>query len=708
MKEQILALMDNVHEAKEAIEINDMLGLTTVEEYKELQKCLDELVDSYVMFYTKKEKYILLKNCPSLKIGKLSLNKKGFGFVLLDKEPDLYIDKSNINGAVHDDIVLCEVLTRAMQKEGRVIKVIKRDLKNLVGEIIVKHNKFYLDLDDDKKDIEIVLDKESTYHCVEGQKVTVEVIKQVSSKKYIAKVLKVLGHKDDPGVDILSIAYKYGINEDFGSEVERELLDIPSEVSLSDLEGRTDLTDDMIFTIDGDDTKDIDDAISLTKENGLYHLGVHIADVSYYVKENTALGDAAFERGTSNYLADTVIPMLPHQLSNGICSLNEGVIRLTISCTMDIDEKGKVVSYDIFPSYIKSGKKMTYKKVNDILVRDIVDPEYVPFVDTLKNMEELAGILRRAKEKRGYIDFDLDEAKVIQDEEGRAIDIKKRTREVGEKLIEDFMIIANETIASHIYNMNLPFIYRVHEDPKAEKVDEFITLVKLLGYKLHGKLTDLTPGSMQNILAQLTDKPEFKILSSLLLRSMRKAEYSKENLGHFGLASRAYTHFTSPIRRFPDLTVHRLLRTYLFEGNINNSTIDYYNNALVEIASHSSEREVASINAERDVFDMKVAEYMEGHIGEVYDGVITTVTNFGFFVELPNLVEGLVHVSTLKGDFYNYVPELLCMIGSSTKKQYRLGDKVRVKVVAACKETSMVDFELVGEKDGDQQQKSIA
>lgn len=708
MKEQILALMDNVHEAKEAIEINDMLGLTTVEEYKELQKCLDELVDSYVMFYTKKEKYILLKNCPSLKIGKLSLNKKGFGFVLLDKEPDLYIDKSNINGAVHDDIVLCEVLTRAMQKEGRVIKVIKRDLKNLVGEIIVKHNKFYLDLDDDKKDIEIVLDKESTYHCVEGQKVTVEVVKQVSSKKYIAKVLKVLGHKDDPGVDILSIAYKYGINEDFGSEVERELEDIPSEVSLSDLEGRTDLTGDMIFTIDGDDTKDIDDAISLTKENGLYHLGVHIADVSYYVKENTALGDAAFERGTSNYLADTVIPMLPHQLSNGICSLNEGVTRLTISCTMDIDEKGKVVSYDIFPSYIKSGKKMTYKKVNDILVRDIVDPEYVPFVDTLKNMEELAGILRRAKEKRGYIDFDLDEAKVIQDEEGRAIDIKKRTREVGEKLIEDFMIIANETIASHIYNMNLPFIYRVHEDPKAEKVDEFITLVKLLGYKLHGKLTDLTPGSMQNILAQLTDKPEFKILSSLLLRSMRKAEYSKENLGHFGLASRAYTHFTSPIRRFPDLTVHRLLRTYLFEGNINNSTIDYYNNALVEIASHSSEREVASINAERDVFDMKVAEYMEGHIGEVYDGVITTVTNFGFFVELPNLVEGLVHVSTLKGDFYNYVPELLCMIGSSTKKQYRLGDKVRVKVVAACKETSMVDFELVGEKDGDQQQKSIA
>lgn len=708
MKEQILALMDKVHEAKEAIEINDMLGLTTVEEYKELQKCLDELVDSYVMFYTKKEKYILLKNCPSLKIGKLSLNKKGFGFVLLEKEPDIYIDKSNINGAVHDDIVLCEVLTRAMQKEGRVIKVIKRDLKNLVGEIIVKHNKFYLDLDDAKKDIEIVLDKESTYHCVEGQKVTVEVIKQVSSKKYIAKVLKVLGHKDDPGVDILSIAYKYGINEDFGAEVEHELEDIPSEVSLSDLEGRTDLTGDMIFTIDGDDTKDIDDAISLAKENGLYHLGVHIADVSYYVKENTALGDAAFERGTSNYLADTVIPMLPHQLSNGICSLNEGVIRLTISCTMDIDEKGKVVSYDIFPSYIKSGKKMTYKKVNDILVRGIVDPEYVPFVDTLKNMEELAGILRRAKEKRGYIDFDLDEAKVIQDEEGRAIDIKKRTREVGEKLIEDFMIIANETIASHIYNMNLPFIYRVHEDPKAEKVDEFITLVKLLGYKLHGKLTDLTPGSMQNILAQLTDKPEFKILSSLLLRSMRKAEYSKENLGHFGLASRAYTHFTSPIRRFPDLTVHRLLRTYLFEGNINNSTIDYYNNALVEIASHSSEREVASINAERDVFDMKVAEYMEGHIGEVYDGVITTVTNFGFFVELPNLVEGLVHVSTLKGDFYNYVPELLCMIGSSTKKQYRLGDKVRVKVVTACKETSMVDFELVGEKDGDQQQKSIA
>lgn len=708
MKEQIIAAMEHIHEAKDMMEINDLLGLKTVAEYQELEQALQELVDTYVMFYTKKEKYILLKNCPGLKIGRLSLNKKGFGFVILDKEPDLYIDKSNINGATHDDIVLCEVINRTMQKEGRVIKVVKRDLKNLVGEIVSKNQKLYLELDDDKKDLEIVLDKESARNCVEGQKVTVEVVKQLNRKKYIAKVTKILGHKDDPGVDILSIAYKYGIYEDFGPEVEAELDDIPNEVDPIDLKGRTDLTGEMIFTIDGDDTKDIDDAISLTVSDGLYHLGVHIADVSHYVKENTALGDAAFARGTSSYLADTVIPMIPHKLSNGICSLNEGVIRLTISCVMDINSAGKVVSYDIFPSYIRSQKKMTYAKVNDILVRNIVDPTYEPFADTLRQMEELAHILRKEKMKRGYIDFDLDEAKIVQDEDGHAIDVKKRVREEGECLIEDFMIVANETVATHIYNMNLPFIYRVHENPKAEKVEEFITLVKLLGYQLTGKTTDLTPGGMQQILGQLVDKPEFKILSSLLLRSMRKAEYSKENLGHFGLASRAYTHFTSPIRRFPDLTVHRLLRTYLFEGNINNSTIDYFNTALEEIATHSSEREVAAVNAERDVLDMKIAEYMEGHIGEEYEGMITTVTNFGFFVELPNLVEGLVHISSIKGDYYNYVPELLCLIGSSTKKQYRLGDKVRVKVVAASKETSMVDFELVGEKNGDCKQKSVS
>jgi ribonuclease R len=342
---------------------------------------------------------------------------------------------------------------------------------------------------------------------------------------------------------------------------------------------------------------------------------------------------------------------------------------------------------------------MTYDKVNDIIVRNIVDPEYKPFADKLLKMNELHKILRKEKISRGYIDFELDEAKVIQDENGKAIDVVKREREEGEMLIEDFMIAANEIVATHIYNMDLPFIYRVHEDPKPEKIDEFMNLVKILGYKLTGISSGFTPITMQKILNQLREKKEFEILSNLLLRSMRKAEYSRDNVGHFGLASKAYTHFTSPIRRFPDLEVHRLLKKYLLENDLSMTTIKTLDNSLVEIASHSSERERAADSAERDVLDMKMAEYMEDHIGEEYDGVINTITNFGFFVELPNLVEGLVHVQTLKGDYYNYVPDLLAMIGKSTKKMYRLGDKVRVKCVAASKENSMVDFELVKVSD---------
>jgi len=709
MKDKVIGVLDNIHEAKELIEINDLLGLKTSDELRELQDALSELVEEYIVFYTKKGKYILTKNCPSIKIGRLSVNKKGFGFVILDKEEDLYIDKKNMNGAIHDDIVLAETFTKGVKKEGKIIRVLKRELKDLVGEVnFTEDKRAFLKLDDDKKDITIELTPYSIKDCVEGHKVLVKIVKELPKKKYLADVVKIIGHKDDPGVDILSIAYRHGIFEEFSEEVEKELLDIPNEVSEKELRNRRDLTNETIFTIDGDDTKDIDDAISIkVLDNGNYELGVHIADVSNYVKENTALGSAAYDRGTSSYLADTVIPMIPHKLSNGICSLNEGVIRLSMSCVMEIDHKGKVVNYDIFPSYIKSRKKMTYKKVNDIICRGIVDPEYEMFVDDLNKMNELHKILRKEKIGRGYIDFDLDEAKIIQDENGKAIDVIKRNREEGEKLIEDFMIAANETVATHIYNMDLPFIYRVHAEPNPEKIEDFMTLVNILGYKLTGNINDLSPKSMQNILAQLEDKPEYEVLSSLLLRSMKKAEYSKDNIGHYGLASRAYTHFTSPIRRFPDLTVHRLLKKYLVEQDMSMTTINVLDTSLVDIAEHSSEREVAAVDAERDVDDMKMAEYMEDHIGEEYDGIITTITNFGFFVQLPNLVEGLVHVQTLKGDYFNYVEELMALIGKSTKKTYRLGDKVHVKCVAASKETSMIDFELVEvDKDGNKEQES--
>ncbi len=704
MKEQIINVMSDRYEALDVIEINDLLELTSPEDLSRLNNVLCELEKDGVVYKTKKNKYILFKNCPSLKAGILSLNKKGFGFLIIKDGEDIYIDKDNINGAVNDDRVLVEIINNHGKTEGRVLRVLNRDLSNLIGEIYFVDNKPFVKLEDKNKKLDIKLDSKSTNGLVEGTKVIVSITKEMSKNKYMGRVTTVIGHKDDPGVDIKLVAYKYNIYEEFSNKAMEQTDAIPNVVSDNELKGRTDLTNEVIFTIDGDDTKDIDDAISYKFENGLHVLGVHIADVSYYVTENSYLDKDALSRGTSSYLADSVIPMLPHKLSNGICSLNEGVVRLTQSCVMKINNEGNVVDYDIFPSFIKSRKKMTYKKVNDIIMRNIVDSSYEKFGDVLKQMNELAHILRRNKIKRGYIDFDLDEAKIIVDEDKNVVGIEKRVREDAERMIEDFMIAANETVATHIYNMDLPFIYRVHDVPNADKIDKFLKLVSLLGYKVNGKVKDFTPVSMQKLLNQLKDVPQYKILSSMLLRSMRKAVYQKDNIGHFGLGSKCYTHFTSPIRRYPDLEVHRLLRKYLYENKIDNETIDYYNANLDYIAGQASEREQASVDAEREVDDMKMAEYMEKHIGEEYDGVISGVESFGLFVELDNLIEGLVHVNSLKGDYYNYVEELLCLIGQNTKKRYTLGDKVRVKVVGASKEARTIDFELVGDKnDGDKE-----
>ena len=699
MKEQVINVMSDRYEALDVIEINDLLELTSPEDLSRLNNVLCELEKDGVVYKTKKNKYILFKNCPSLKAGILSLNKKGFGFLIIKDGEDIYIDKDNINGAVNDDRVLVEIINNHGKTEGKVLRVLNRDLSNLIGEIYFVDNKPFVKLEDKNKKLDIKLDSKSTNGLVEGTKVIVSITKEMSKNKYMGRVTTVIGHKDDPGVDIKLVAYKYNIYEEFSKKAMEQTDAIPSVVSDNELKGRTDLTNEVIFTIDGDDTKDIDDAISYKFENGLHVLGVHIADVSYYVTENSYLDKDALSRGTSSYLADSVIPMLPHKLSNGICSLNEGVVRLTQSCVMKINNEGNVVDYDIFPSFIKSRKKMTYKKVNDIIMRNVVDSSYEEFSDILKQMNVLAHILRRNKIKRGYIDFDLDEAKIIVDEDKNVVGIEKRVREDAERMIEDFMIAANETVATHIYNMDLPFIYRVHDVPNADKIDKFLKLVSLLGYKVNGKVKDLTPVSMQKLLNQLKDVPQYKILSSMLLRSMRKAVYQKDNIGHFGLGSKCYTHFTSPIRRYPDLEVHRLLRKYLYENKIDNETIDYYNANLDYIAGQASEREQASVDAEREVDDMKMAEYMEKHIGEEYDGVISGVESFGLFVELDNLIEGLVHVNSLKGDYYNYVEELLCLIGQNTKKRYTLGDKVRVKVVGASKEARTIDFELVGDKD---------
>lgn len=701
MKEKILEILKEETKGQNINEINNKLHLRGMEEITELEDNLKELVTEGILHMSKNREYMLMSNTKSLKVGKLRINKNGNGFVECEPE-DIFVHSNDLNGAINGDFVEVEIKTRLNdpEPEGYIRNILKRDLKNVVGEMVKDKKTLAFKPDDEKLNIAVKLTKESMKGCVEGHKVIISIIKEIGNRTFLGKVEKIIGHKNDPGVDILTIAAKHSIETEFSEDVKRELKNIPDEVCENDLIGRTDLTKEMIFTIDGDDTKDIDDAISVKRDGKNYVLGVHIADVSNYVKVGSALYDSAFSRGTSSYLADTVIPMIPHQLSNGICSLNPEVIRLTISCVMTIDGNGKVKSYDIFPSYIKSRKQMTYKNVNKILDENIIPEGYGEFADTLKLMHELSKILRQEKINRGYIDFGIDEAKVIQDENGKAIDIVKRVQGTGEKLIEDFMIAANETVAIHISNLDLPFIYRVHDLPNAEKIEDFSNLIKQMGYQIHTNLNKITPVTMQKLLNEFRDKDEFVILSDMLLRSMKKAIYSTNNIGHFGLASKNYTHFTSPIRRFPDLTVHRLLRTYLFENRIDMETINFNAKYLIDVADHSSETEVNSVEAERDVLDMKMAEYMESHIGEEYEGIISGVTNFGMFVELDNLIEGLVHISTLDG-FYTYVPEMLSLISANKKNKYRIGDRVKIVVTNANKNQGIIDFELVkGDKNG--------
>ena len=702
MEEKIIELLTNSDKALSVTEINDSLGFSSVDELKELLKVLNKLEDELKIYRTKKNNYLLFTNS-HLKIGTMIANKKGYGFVDIEGDEDVFIPPTNMNGAIHGDKVIVEITSpKGIDLEGRILKIVDRKFKQMVGEIYYVKNKPFLKLDDDRVKLDIVIDK--TQGAMEGHKVLVKITSKLKDNNYKGEVIKILGHKNDPGVDILSITNEMGIPDTFSENVMKELDNIPDEVKEEDLVNRTDLREEVIFTIDGDDTKDIDDAISIEKVGKNYKLGVHIADVSYYVKPNTALDSEAFDRGTSVYLADRVIPMLPHKLSNGICSLNPNVDRLALSCIMEIDENGNVVDYDILQTIIKSRIQMTYKKVNQILEENSVPKGYEEYIDKLRMMADLAKILRKNKENRGYIDFDIDESKIIVDDKGKAIDVTLRNRGTGEKLIEDFMIAANETVATHIYYMELPFIYRVHGEPNEEKINNFMRFLNILGYKVKEDIKKITPKTMQNILSQLKDKKEFHLLSGLLLRSMQKAIYDTNNIGHFGIASKCYTHFTSPIRRYPDTTVHRLLHTYLFDNNISNETISYYERELPFVAEHTSNMERRSIECERAVDDMKKAEYMMDHIGEEYDGIISSVLNFGMFVELPNLIEGLVRLDSLKGDYYTYDETTFTIRGNKDKRGYRLGDSVRVKVIAADKEKRTIDFEVV--KDGDIKQES--
>ena len=697
MKDRILDVLKEVGRALSYEEIDSLLNIKTIEETKEMADCLDLLEKEGEIYHSNKDKYMLFSLC-NLKKGFLRVNKKGYGFVEVNNEDeDIFISSEDMKNAIDGDFVVAEVIVTKDdgRREGRILRIIKRGLSTVVGEIYFRRGIGYIIPDDKKLKLEIEIPKKKNMGSVDGHKVVVAIDEFKKKGKCVGEVIKIIGHKNDPGVDILSIVEHFKIKYEFDKEVIKQLDSIPEEVSVSDKNGRKDLTSDVIFTIDGDDTKDIDDAISIKKlENGNYKLGVHIADVSYYVKEGTPLDNEAMERGTSVYLVDRVIPMLPHKLSNGICSLNSNVERLAISCVMEIDSSGKTVDYDIFQSVIKSRIQMTYKNVNKILEENVIPDGYELYAENLKLMKELADIIRKRKIERGYLDFDVDEPKILVDDNCVPTDIVLRERGAGENLIEDFMIQANECVATHIFYMNLPFIYRVHEYPKEEKIKSFLSFLQTLGYTTYGNIKDVSPKTIQKLLNFLKDKKEFKILSSQLLRNMQKAVYLPQNLGHFGLASKCYTHFTSPIRRYPDTTVHRLLRTYLFNNDMSSNTINKWEEKLIYISDHSSATERISVDCEREVEDMKMAEYMEKHIGEEFSGIISSVTNFGLFVELDNLVEGLVHISELNG-YYNYDEVSQSLIGENSNDRYMLGDRVLIKVISASKDERTIDFKII-------------
>ncbi len=698
MRDRIINVLENSDIALTIYEIEDFLDIKEIEDIQLLQDELNFLSLEGIIYHSNKDRYMMLKDS-HLKRGIMRANKKGFGFVDIDdNDEDVYISQENMNGAIHDDVVLVDIISKKNMPrlEGKVIRILKRERKTFIGEINFKKDIGYITLDDVKVKLNIEICRENSMHAVDGHKVVVSLLEKLDKHgRYSGEVIEILGHKNDPGVDILSIVRKYNIEVDFPDDVKEQLKLIPSVVSEKDMEGRRDLRGEQIFTIDGDDTKDIDDAISIKRlSNGHYQLGVHIADVSYYVKEGDALDKDAMERGTSVYLVDRVIPMLPHELSNGICSLNPLVDRLAMSCVMEFDGKGKQIDYEIFESVICSKKQMTYKNVNLILEKNIVPEGYENFEESLHTMKELADILRTMKEDRGYIDFEVDEAKILVDENCVPQDVVLRNRGVGENLIEDFMIAANECVATHIYFMNLPFLYRIHEVPKEEKIRSFLNYIQTLGYQVTGNLKENNPKSIQKLIKMLDDKPEFRVLSTLLLRSMQKAVYRAENIGHFGLASKCYTHFTSPIRRYPDTTVHRLLRTYLFQQKLDDNTMRHWEEKLVYIGEHSSSRERASIDCEHEVEDMKMAEYMEKHIGEEFEGMISSVLSFGMFVELDNLIEGLVPIKDMK-DFFVYDEEHMTLTGERSHVKYTIGERVVVRVVRASKEEKIIDFEII-------------
>jgi len=686
-------------------ELEEVFELEGAEQFKQIIQALNALENAGQLVRTRKNRYGLPEKMNLIR-GKIEMNKKGFAFLIPDdeKRSDVYIHSSDLNSAMNGDIVIVRLergSSTRQRAEGAVIRVIERANNKIVGTF-EKVSEFGMVVADERRILnEIFIPEEFTLGAVTGHKVIVEITKYPErGRSAQGAVIQILGHKNDPGVDILSIIYKHGIQIDFAEETLEEVANIPDVVHDADLEGRRDLREETIVTIDGEDAKDLDDAIRVDQlSNGNMLLGVYIADVSYYIREGSALDEEAFDRATSVYLVDRVIPMIPHRLSNGICSLNKGEDRLVLGIEMEIDHKGDVVQHEIFEAVIRSTERMTYTDVNKILADqdESTREKFSSLVPQFELMETIAQILRQKRRKRGAIDFDFKEPQIIVDEEGRPTDITIRERSVGERLIEEFMLCANETVAEHFHWLDVPFLYRIHEDPDEGKLEHFFQFLAGLGHVIKGTAQEVHPLELQRLLERIKGEQEELVISKLMLRSLKQAKYDPNSVGHFGLSTQFYTHFTAPIRRYPDLTVHRLIRKYLIEGDLSSKTINHWKSKMSEIAKHSSEKERAAVDTERDVDDLKKAEYMVDKIGEEYEGIISSVTSFGLFVELENTIEGLVHVSFMTDDYYHFSDQHQALIGEMTGNVYRIGEAVKVKVTNVNVEERAIDFNLINE-----------
>ena len=676
-----------------------VLGVSK-EDRPQLERILLELQEEGKITLSKRGKYA--KSEVKQLVGIFTAHQKGFGFVSIEgEEEDIFIPADDVNGAMHQDTVEVSIspVVTGRRREGKILKIIERGMSQVVCTFDKSENFGFAIPDNPKFGTDIFVPLERSKGAISGHKVVVEITDYGKRGKHPeGKVIEIIGHINDPGTDILSIVRAYDMPVEFSEKIMRQVENVSNEVSEADMAGRMDIRDWMMVTIDGEDAKDLDDAVSLRMEGENYILGVHIADVSNYVQERSALDVEALKRGTSVYLVDRVIPMLPHKLSNGICSLNENVNRLALSCIMTINPKGEVIDHQIAETVIRTNRRMTYTNVKKILVdRDPeVIAEYEELVPMFEKMEDLAKILRKKRMKRGSIDFDFPETKVVLDKSGKPIEIKPYDRNVATKIIEDFMLIANETVAQHFFWQEIPFVYRTHDNPDSEKIHKLSTFINNFGYTIHIGTDEIHPKELQKLLEKIEGSEEEALISRLTLRSMKQARYTTSCTGHFGLATNYYCHFTSPIRRYPDLQIHRIIKETL-RGRMKDKRIEHYEGILNEVAKHSSEMERRADEAERETIKLKKVEYMENHVDEEFEGVISGVMEWGFFVELPNTVEGLVRVTELKDDFYQFYEDTYELVGEVTNRRYKLGQKIRVKVLSTDKIMRTIDFGLAEE-----------